>query len=57
MDDPLITIEAVADFDTRFAKALKDAGEKAKDLRVPLNLIRASWFRSNNAIFSLAGKG
>jgi len=57
MSDPLITIEAVADFDTRFARALKDAGEKAKDLRVPLNLIRASWFRSNNAIFALSGRG
>jgi len=57
MSESMISIQALADFDKKFAKALKDAGKKVQDLRVPLNLIRASWFRSNNAIFSLSGPG
>jgi phage gpG-like protein len=55
--EPLITYEAAADLDGKFKAALRKAGKEIQDLRVPLSSIRASWYRSNNAIFSLKGPG
>jgi len=57
VSEPLITIESAADLDGRFKAALRKAGKEVQDLTVPLSSIRASWFRSNNAIFALKSAG
>jgi phage gpG-like protein len=57
VSEPLITIKAAADLDGRFKRALREAGNKIGDLSVPLSSIRASWYRSNNAIFALKSAG
>lgn len=41
----------------KFQAALKDAGEKIGNLRVPLNLIMNDFYRSEKAIFQLKGAG
>ena len=40
-----------------FSKYLRDAIKSVKDLRIPLELIRESWFKSNRAIFALKSNG
>lgn len=41
----------------KLSKKIVEASKKAEDLRVPLNLITQSWYKTNRAIFSLKGKG
>jgi hypothetical protein len=41
----------------RLRATLKEASDKLGDLTVPLTLIAQSWFKSNKAIFALAGPG
>ena len=40
-----------------FKKALKDAGKKSSDLRVPFKLITMSFYRTNKVLFTLKSKG
>lgn len=45
------------DQDGGFNRALKKVTKSLDDLRLPLSLIAREWFKSNVAIFSLAGYG
>lgn len=49
--------EYTVDEDGRFAAALKEASQKADDLRVPLILILDDWYDSEKDTFALASKG
>lgn len=41
----------------KLSEALQEAAKKVSDLTIPLHSIAQSWFKSNNAIFSLKGPG
>lgn len=43
--------------DEEFREKLRDAAEKVGDIRPALLSIKASWFKSNRAIFNLKGPG
>ncbi len=45
------------DPDQKFAKAVEEAAKAVGDLRIPLGIIAAQFFKSNKAIFSLGGPG
>lgn len=48
-----VTVDPNGIQDKKFKKALEDI----KDLRIPLELIRESWFRGNRSIFAIGGPG
>ena len=47
----------VVDPQGKFKKALRAAGKKSQDLRIPFREITASWYKVNMALFSLKNKG
>lgn len=53
----VIATKYEVDVDGKFRKSVDEAIGEVEDLRVPFGLIAASWFKSNRAIFALAGPG
>lgn len=50
-------LDIKVDPNAKLRKAIGAAAAKVGDLTLPLNLISREWFKSNRAIFSLAGAG
>lgn len=53
----MVETKIAVDGDKRLRDAIRRAILATDDLTVPLELIRESWFKSNLAIFALAGPG
>lgn len=47
----------IVDPQGKFKKALRAAGKKSQDLRIPFREITASWYKVNMALFTFKSKG